>query len=341
MTRRLTVKKILFTFAIVWAATTISVDAFVIWRTAKQYQAGRWPTAAGTILEAAIESDRTSPNEDPHWELKVRYRYAVDGRTYRSNRWRFGAMAISRRSGATIGYKESDFPDFKPGSTQTVWYNGDDPSESVLVAGVTNSDRKLILFVIPFNVFLCLLPALVYRQYRPADERSLRIVETASVQKVRLTEWTPVAAVLLGLIVGSLAVSVLTWVFMSPSRLVGLLLPGPLLALALSALTWLLQRTGAGSLVIDRRQNTVRIPRRGPRRSVARVPIGDVIGVEMGRRQVLDRTLYRPVLVVVSTSGNDEPRRMLLAEWYSRPKATALVDWLRQRFSLTRETTGS
>ncbi len=88
-----------------------------------------WPVVTGTVTSSRVEqtpSLRLGPNYKP----RVEYAYAIGGVTYRGDQLRFDDDPYAFRSSAT-----SRLVGYAPGASIAVYYDPDDPSNSVLKPG--------------------------------------------------------------------------------------------------------------------------------------------------------------------------------------------------------------
>ncbi len=93
---------------------------FILFNGYKVLSSKNWPIAVGTItdISVSIASSGTA--------RQLKYQYRVDGDLYTNDKEYFGLL-VSSRGETTAGYSE--------GSTVNVFYNPDNPAESVLKPG--------------------------------------------------------------------------------------------------------------------------------------------------------------------------------------------------------------
>jgi len=313
-------KWLLVVAVVVWLVLAIGFDVFVGWRVGKRRQSKSWPTTTATILASRLETHRSEDGATS--EVKFEYGYEVAGRSYKATRWRFGTLP---------GDGPGSLAHFKPGSTRAVWYNPNDPAQCTLRPGWTQGDLGMILMSVPVNGFLLVAILAIVLS---TGGSPLRVTGGGAVQKVRLSQCTPLGAFMVGWMSAAFMIALIAIISekLTEAWLGKLLAAGPLVGVVFGVPTWLSHRSGSGHLIIDSPAGRVRVPRAGGRQRQTLVAFEDVIGVEMDRRTIMGRALYRPTLVVRSTG--DEPRRMLLVEWDRQDRANALIDWLRQNLDL-------
>ena len=139
-----------------------------VWMLSTAYMSTTWPTVEGQVLEAKVVAriGQTGDAIHRHLEYSVvaKYQYEVNGINHQASRYSLG-------SGDTIvgGYGEkSEARDwlknspYQQGAAVTVYYDADDPSETVLSAGIKWSTFMpvilgLLLLVIGYFLRLAVL----------------------------------------------------------------------------------------------------------------------------------------------------------------------------------------
>jgi hypothetical protein len=89
-------------------------------------QVRRWPSTSGSVLSTSVAA-RSSGGAGRHHRPVVRYRYAVGGRKYENSNVEHGMT-----TGGSEGWANRVIARYPPGSTVSVRYNPDDPSQSSL-----------------------------------------------------------------------------------------------------------------------------------------------------------------------------------------------------------------
>jgi uncharacterized protein DUF3592 len=89
----------------------------------------RWDAVSGEIIESRFTLARW---QRVHWEVEIRYRYTVEGRTYEGDRFCFGTgMAFSSRRAA-----EHAVTMYPKGRIVTLFVSPSDRSRAVIEPGV-------------------------------------------------------------------------------------------------------------------------------------------------------------------------------------------------------------
>lgn len=105
-----------------------------------------WPTVKGSIVSSSVGS-RWNPagvkGFDSYYPVII-YQYEVDGKTYKNSRVSFDRKSSNRRWAKQI---VAQYPE---GHTALIYYQGDDPQNSVLEPGASLSlqiTASLIIFI--------------------------------------------------------------------------------------------------------------------------------------------------------------------------------------------------
>jgi len=86
-----------------------------------------WPGASGMVLTSSVQSRRTGRSVSIF--PVVVYQYEVNGKTYQSQTIRAGEQFMNVR---VIGQAQATAARYQAGATVTVYYNPENPAESVL-----------------------------------------------------------------------------------------------------------------------------------------------------------------------------------------------------------------
>jgi len=327
------IKKLILAFAAAWVLAVAVGDVLLGLRVVPQWRSAGWPNTVGTIVEARlveVTAGRSSRTDAVREHVELTYRYTVAGREHIGRRWRFGAVLPGPPAA----------PRWEVGEPVRVWYEPGNAARSVLVSGLTNDDRAILLAAVPFNVGLCLIVAATIHvgvsRRRPAR---LAVRTTLDGAIVRLTGFGPAAGLALGLFLGGLGTLFVALFFIRPTagRMPGLLAITPACGLAAMLLAWLALRRGAGCVRVDDRHGQVRLPSR------AGMEAGFVTLSPDALRAVawepVDRPLARTWRLVVRAAepDGDGERQIVLGECNNEGRARAAADWLAERFRLARD----
>ena len=102
-----------------------------------------WPTVEGKILKSEVVQQYFFLQQYSY-EPRIHYSYSVEGKTYESDS--ISMRFLSSKSADTVQEVVGNYP---AGSQATVYYNPDDPEESVLIPGVSvGTSVAPILFLV-------------------------------------------------------------------------------------------------------------------------------------------------------------------------------------------------
>jgi hypothetical protein len=103
-----------------------------------------WPSVSGQITAARIEHQSDSHGSGEYYP-RITYEYSVDGQRYESERVIFGGPLASShfRAGREVSRH-------RPGKQVTVYFDPNDPMQSVLKAGATRDAWQWIILGVVF-----------------------------------------------------------------------------------------------------------------------------------------------------------------------------------------------
>jgi hypothetical protein len=234
---------------------------------------------------------------------------------------------------------------FPPGSSQTIYYNPAYPADAVLSPGLNGCDLLLALFAIPLNVVTVMIWSAAIRarrdQLRTGPAGGVRIFRDGKETRVRLADFSPLAAGFFGLAAAAFA-AVIPIVFVAgfaPSlRLMSTVLI-LVVAAGLAAFLWMAQRHSSGryDLRIEEASQSLVLPPAGGRKEPLRVPRSEIVAVSMHRRVSHSPSgqhfSYVPALD--GAAPRAEPQILDLVNWgWTEEKATAFANWLSQQLGV-------
>jgi hypothetical protein len=121
--------------ALVCAGLGLSILATTVQSRLEARAVERWPTTTGLVVESGVVYVGTHHNREGRrvtYEPRVRYEYAVDGRRYVGDRFAIEPPGRKWREDA-----DRLLDDVRVGMSVVVYYDPDDPADSVLERGVT------------------------------------------------------------------------------------------------------------------------------------------------------------------------------------------------------------
>jgi len=116
----------------------------------EQYSTKDYANTSGRITHGEVVQPHRLGR---HYDVDIRYHYEVNRRSFEGTRFR--CIRVTSLSSA-----QNVVAAHPVGSTTKVFYNPKDPRDSVLSAGIEQSDLYGLLFLIPFNLVM------VFQWYR-------------------------------------------------------------------------------------------------------------------------------------------------------------------------------
>ena len=139
------------------AAVCLLIGGWWVWKSLRAFLRGigsrSWPSTRGVIQKAKVVKSRDSEGDEVSRQDVV-YSYSIGGRSYRSNRIRFG---IPRK----LTWSSESRPGYRRGEHVEVYYNPSRPSVSALQRG--SSPFAVITLLIGAGIVwigIWLLPAI-------------------------------------------------------------------------------------------------------------------------------------------------------------------------------------
>ncbi|HEX8324707.1 MAG TPA: DUF3592 domain-containing protein [Tepidisphaeraceae bacterium] len=115
--------------------------------TYRAYQAKRWPTTNGVVLQSRLKWD-SHTRSPTAYRPDIRYGYTVDGRAFESSAYDVGGGFVSSRFNRIVFGVVDAHP---PGQPVTVYYDPDDPADAVLVTDRPGPLWVSFLFLLGFG----------------------------------------------------------------------------------------------------------------------------------------------------------------------------------------------
>jgi hypothetical protein len=115
--------------SLIFGVIGLGLLVLAIVQMSKAKKASAWPTVPGTVLSSGLEEHRSHDSDggtSVNYEPRVQYQYAIMGSPFTGYRLSFGNASYSYNIAAR---KIAAYPQ---GAQVTVYYNPDDPSDSVL-----------------------------------------------------------------------------------------------------------------------------------------------------------------------------------------------------------------
>jgi hypothetical protein len=136
---------------IVISAILLGIIFYARWSASK---AKHWATATGTVVLSTLEARRGSKGNTVYYPV-VRYHYRVHAMDYENNKIMPG-MAWGGSGAPAVVAK------YPSGATVTVYYNPENPAESLLERDTPRYTIWLWVALILSNLFMCGMAALLF-----------------------------------------------------------------------------------------------------------------------------------------------------------------------------------
>lgn len=321
---------VVFLFALCWSLGILLIDCSVGYQTFKQFQSGKFPSVTGTITHSELQT-HTSRRGEIYYDVIIDYVYKVGGKTFTGDRLTFSENGPPVSQPTVV----SSHP---IGSSVQVYYNPNNPDESLLYPGAVTDDLGWVIGLTPFNVVVigfCIWISgwLRLRLFNPVAG-GVRIIEDGTATRVHLPRWEPVwwglvtigglAFVFAILGLGAKIIPVIAY----PLSSVCLVFLG-----GIGVYVWrrLKARLGDEDLVIDEASRTLVLPLTFKRKERVTVGFSDIKSVWVETVVQGKNTYYAPTL-----KGRDHPAPKRLAEWQDQLKAEKFTEWLGEKTGILR-----
>ncbi|USO00160.1 MAG: DUF3592 domain-containing protein [Phycisphaeraceae bacterium] len=320
-------------FALFWSSIVCVFIVFMVGSAMKQVHAESYPTVEGQVTAARI--DESSDGEGgTTYQPAITYTYRVAGTPFENDRVRYGQVGSSDRRDS-----KKVLDRFPVGATVDVYFNPDNPADSVLTPGVQGVDLFSLLFLTPFIlVAVGLWTGIGYsvkERIRPPSAGGVRLLRREGRIHIRPGGFPPIAAA--G--VAALATSFVSifivgfgFGFNASMAVLGVTWAVVLAASACAYITTA-RRLGSGArdIVIDEAAGTIRLPATEGRAEPLTIAFDDLRDLEIRERirkgDDGEATEYRPTVVHVSRETGRQRREAMVSFTRAR-RAADLADWI-------------
>jgi hypothetical protein len=304
----------------------------ILW---KQHQSESFSSTQGKVLSSQVTIMQGSKGST-FYHVSVSYRYGVDGQTYVGRRYRYDGHPLDKNlvNAVVAGHPA--------GSAVPVFYNPQNPRDSVLSTGVDVQDVSILFLTTPACLlFLWLLTNAV----QDIDwggmpvAGGVKLISEMMVTRVRLPRYQPRTlglgalsglSLVAGMLMGSRILSG------PPLTLGGWSLPCVLLG-GVMAYGWQYWKVHSGrqDLVIDEGARTIQMPLTYKRRTQTPVPFSEIQAValeQVGRRRK-GRAYYNYLVTLEMKDGSVQNLISM-----NQARAEALAAWLEEKLGVARVT---
>jgi hypothetical protein len=298
--------------------------------TVRQHDSESFPHVTGIVESSHVTTTHTSKG-GTRYHVHISYHYSVDGVNYISYRYRYdGHPTDGESANAIVNSHQS-------GTVVEVYYNPQNPRDTVLSTGVDRLDVSMPLFVGGVGFFMLSALRNPLRQQfagRNAVAGGVKIISEMMITRVRLPRYEPillatwVAAGLSGL--GALLIAINA---LQPPWLAGQLC---LMAILLGAtLVYAMQyrklNSGCQDLVLDESGRILQLPLTYKRREQKHLSFTKVQSVMLSKVHHNSRGGGYDTFLV--TLGLKDDTREKLVD-LNKERAEAFATWLREKLGL-------
>jgi hypothetical protein len=320
-------------FLVFWTGLMLAADYVVIETCVRQASSVNFVATTGKMVQSEIHKGAVS-----HRGVAIGYNYSVNGINYTGHRYRYDDRHAASQYSTTI----DAYPRW---SERKVYYNANDPADSILDPGLDGCDLLFPLFAMPLNVVTLALWVAVVRSARriktaePAG--GVRIVRRPGETRAQIAAFSPGAAALAALGGASffLAFPVVSIGGFAPGMTLMLVVWALVLASVAAAFLWALKRnySGVGDLRIDEVSNIVTVPRIVGRNSLLTLARKEIVAVSLERLIAKtpsgDYFSFLPALDCVP--GHSGSPTVKLVTWgWTEGKARAFGQWLSEQLGV-------
>ena len=132
--------------AAIWTLVVGLLDVIVGTSIVRQIDSERFIPTMGTVTRAEVL--RRSDEDGVMYNLDIRYRYAVGGRAFEGETYRYSLSSFWSSDSA---WAEQAVRLHPAGTAVTVYHDENDPAQSLLKPGFAGTELFMIMFMTPFN----------------------------------------------------------------------------------------------------------------------------------------------------------------------------------------------
>lgn len=318
-------------FALFWTAIVGVFDIMIGYNLYNGLRAQSFATSNGTITHSEVAEH--SDSDGKTYGVDIRYDYHVQGRKYSGSTYRYSAGFSSDSDWAheAVGAH-------KVGARVPVYYDQDDPKESVLRPGIEAGDLFLLMFMTPFNLVMAGMwwygGTMGWHWWSGTKSSSVNAFREHGVLRLRVPDAPPIMA---GFIAFGLAAfaSIFIVGFTSgfhPSMTFILIAWAAVIATGAGTGLWIWKKQSAGDYDVVIGDRTIDLPiafGREHRDTIERKSISGV-AIEKVTKDSSDGPSYS-YAVNLQRRGAADAR---VAEWTDEESARELAKWLTERLGL-------
>lgn len=327
--------KFLLFFALFWTLIVGGIDVFFGYKLYRQVRSTTFPSTSGVIISSEVKHQRGSKGGTTYG-VNISYSYEVAGRRYEGNTFRYTTFSSSNSRNAYQTVRN-----YPPGKTVKVYYNPENPEDSLLSPGINGDDLFILLFLTPFNLIMVALLSIpvfsLLRKVKRPDAGGVKWWLDGRRIYVRLPRFSTFVGLCFALgIISFVCVFIVAFGMGDhPSLNSALIVWAVIIFVALDVYIWLWFTQGGGKsdLVIDPDRRIVELPQTFGRTRRQTISINDITGVDV---EVVETKSSRGVSTqkYVTSLRDKDGAKYTIAEWTDEEDASEFAGWLRSKLEL-------
>jgi hypothetical protein len=243
----------------------------------KQITAESFPHTEGKVISGDVETSYGS--KSTHYIPELTYSYEVNGVDYTGQRYRYGRFSFSSKGGA-----DGFIARHLNGSEIDVYYNPENPADSLLAPRVMKQDVSLLFMTgTPLGIFAWAVWNIVAEMLKPVSTATAggqKIISDGVRTRVRLPRRYPGYFAAIAFTGVALLATLWTSTVKHPVE-AGKIALGILIVIPSGVYAWAWRRIALGKkdLVIDDASRTIDLPQTFSRNSPVTMPFSEVSGI--------------------------------------------------------------
>jgi hypothetical protein len=320
---------------------TVCMEVHFVGVLIDQYQAQSFPKTEGQVLSVRINIQRGSKGGVSYHPAFL-YRYEVNGQSYEGGRYRYDGFP-------TDYYSVNEIVTEHPaGSKIAVYYNPDDPADTVLSPGVVSWDVPLPFLISPFFYIFLFLSLNAWRVINwPGGVQpvagGVKIMTGMLTTRVRLPRYLPsnVGIITAGILTFSAGIVIEVYYASStvPAGFFALLI---IIVASALAYCWQYWRVASGrqDLVIDEGARTVELPLTYDRSERRPLPFSEIkaVTLEGVTHKVKNGIIYTYAPTLELRDGSTEQLTdigsIFSTSALNQNRAESFAAWLREKLGV-------
>ena len=324
-------------FGIVWSLICLVFDGVSLHHLLKQREADSHAVAAGEIVSSTVVGH---PDEDGEsYTAEFVYTYEVGDKKYQGHLERYGAVQHFRQDSRAAAEAKK----LPAGTAVSIYYNPQNPSDSILHPGVDGKDYMAFFILMPFNAIMLYFWEYGSRALQRASFRRIAggvpVIYTPLEVRLRLVHISPLTYGLIASAGVWFLFLIIIWILGGPARAPMLTAGLMTLASGLAVGLWRWQKSFAGEfdLILNEKKGFLVLPAGSgrDRRTTIRQKDVKAVGVEINEHEAdsEDSKLSYSVGLRLHSASRWE----IVCDWLNREESAELADWLCEQLHVPRE----